>query len=226
MTPLVTLENVGVDFPIRSGRERVRHQVLSGLNLSISRGDRLGIVGKNGVGKSTLLRVIGKILPPSQGAVTWAQSVTVSLLSLGLGFRNELNGRDNAYLSALLQGLQRKEARQILPAIEAFCELGDYFYEPVKTYSSGMRARLGFATSVVTRSKVLLIDEVLAVGDRNFRDKAKQYLKNSFSEDQAVVLVSHIDAQVQEWCRTALLIRTDGTVVHGAASEIISRPDR
>ena len=169
MSMLLTLENVGMHFAVRPDHEAGQHTVFEGINLTLSEGDRLGVVGRNGAGKSTLLRIMAKIYAPATGSVTWAPEVTVSLLSLGLGFKNELTGRDNAYLAGLLQGLTKNDAKQSLSSIEVFCELGDYFDEPVKTYSAGMRARLGFATALLNNASVLLIDEVLSVGDKEFK---------------------------------------------------------
>ena len=205
---LLTLENVGMHFTVRPDHEAGKHTVFEGMNLTLKAGERLGIVGRNGAGKSTLLRIMAKIYAPAIGTVTWAPSVTVSLLSLGLGFKNELTGRDNAYLSGLLQGLTKHDAKLSLISIEEFCELGDYFDEPVKTYSSGMRARLGFATALLNNASVLLIDEVLSVGDKQFRDKARLGLDGAISDDRAVVLVSHLETQVKDFCGSFLEMST------------------
>ena len=204
MSALLTLENVGMHFAVRPDHESGQHTVFEGINLTLNEGDRLGIVGRNGAGKSTLLRIMAKIYAPAAGTVTWAPGVTVSLLSLGLGFKNELTGRDNAYLAGLLQGLTRNDAKRSLSSIEEFCELGDYFDEPVKTYSSGMRARLGFATALLGQADVLLLDEVLSVGDEAFRVKAGQELQTEFSKKRAVVVVSHSREQVESLCSRRL----------------------
>ena len=200
MSALLTLENVGMHFAVRPDHESGQHTVFEGINLTLNEGDRLGIVGRNGAGKSTLLRIMAKIYAPATGTVIWAPGVTVSLLSLGLGFKNELTGRDNAYLAGLLQGLTKNDAKQSLSSIEEFCELGDYFDEPVKTYSSGMRARLGFATALLGQADVLLLDEVLSVGDESFRVKAGQELHTELAEKRAVVVVSHSREQVESLC--------------------------
>ena len=210
MSALLTLENVGMHFAVRPDHESGQHTVFEGINLTLNEGDRLGIVGRNGAGKSTLLRIMAKIYAPATGAVTWAPGVTVSLLSLGLGFKNELTGRDNAYLAGLLQGLTKNDAKQSLVSIEAFCELGDYFDEPVKTYSSGMRARLGFGTTLLNRSAVILIDEILGVGDAPFRAKAREALNQQLSEERSVVLVSHADAQIKSLCDRAIWLDAGG----------------
>ena len=211
MSELITLENVGMHFLVRPDHDSGQHTVLEGINLTLNEGDRLGILGRNGAGKSTLLRIMAKIYAPASGTVAWAPGVTVSLLSLGLGFKNELTGRDNAYLAGLLQGLTKSDAKRSLSSIEEFCELGDYFDEPVKTYSTGMRARLGFATALINNATVLLVDEVLTVGDREFRDKTRSALESRFSNTRAIVLVSHTDTQISSLCHDAVLL-SGGTI--------------
>ena len=211
MSALLTLENVGMHFDVRADHEGGRHTVFEGINLTLNEGDRLGIVGRNGAGKSTLLRIMAKIYSPATGTVTWAPGVTVSLLSLGLGFKNDLTGRDNAYLSGLLQGLSKNDAKRSLERIQEFCELGDYFDEPVKTYSSGMRARLGFATALLNNASILLIDEILSVGDRDFRERASAALIAQFSDYKALVLISHSEHQLTSICNSEAHL-ADGAV--------------
>ena len=222
MSALLTLENVGMQFAVRPDHESGQHTVFEGINLTLKEGDRLGIVGRNGAGKSTLLRIMAKIYAPATGSVIWAPGVTVSLLSLGLGFKAELTGRDNAYLAGLLQGLTKNAAKQCLVSIEAFCELGDYFDEPVKTYSAGMRARLGFATALLNNASVLLIDEVLSVGDKEFREKAKLALEDQFSDRRAIVLVSHTDAQINNLCDSAIFLESAGIAAEGEAGLVVA----
>ena len=216
MSALLTLENVGMQFAVRPDHESGQHTVFEGINLTLKEGDRLGIVGRNGAGKSTLLRIMAKIYAPATGSVIWAPGVTVSLLSLGLGFKNELTGRDNAYLAGLLQGLTKNAAKQCLVSIEAFCELGDYFDEPVKTYSAGMRARLGFATALLNNASVLLIDEVLSVGDKEFREKAQLALEDQFSDRRSVVLVSHSEAHLAGIGNGAICLDRGGITSRGS----------
>ena len=223
MSALLTLENVGMHFDVRADHEGGRHTVFEGINLTLNEGDRLGIVGRNGAGKSTLLRIMAKIYAPATGTVTWAPGVTVSLLSLGLGFKNDLTGRDNAYLSGLLQGLSKNDAKISLERIHEFCELGDYFDEPVKTYSSGMRARLGFATALLNNASVLLIDEVLSVGDKAFREKTGVILESEFSNKRGVVLVSHTEAQIKSVCNFAIWLNGDVVASKGQPDRVIGQ---
>ena len=222
MSALLTLENVGMHFDVRADHEGGCHTVFEGINLTLNEGDRLGIVGRNGAGKSTLLRIMAKIYAPATGTVTWAPGVTVSLLSLGLGFKNDLTGRDNAYLSGLLQGLSKNDAKRSLEQIHEFCELGDYFYEPVKTYSSGMRARLGFATALLNNASVLLIDEVLSVGDNAFRSRAMAALKDQMTKDRGIVIVSHAEQQIKNLCSNAIWLQ-GGRIAEQGEPELVLR---
>ena len=203
MTTLLTLHQVSMHFRSKEGQ---RHTVFDGIDLSLNAGECLAVVGRNGSGKSTLLRVMARILAPTAGSVDWAPGVTASLLSLGLGFNSDLSGRDNAFLSCLLMGLSKKDAAQSLDNIESFCEIGDFFDKPVRSYSTGMRARLGFGTALMNRSSVILIDETLSVGDAFFREKARSALQQEFLENRAVVLVSHAEPQIKQLSsRVALL---------------------
>lgn len=222
MSALMTLSDVAMRFPLASGAGEQQHIVFEGLDFSLSAGECVGLIGRNGVGKSTLLRVMAKILAPSAGKVEWAPGVSASLLSLGLGFRPDLTGEENALLANLLQGMSKRDARQALKDIAAFCELGDYFHQPVRTYSSGMRARLGFATALMNRSQVILIDEVLSVGDQAFKAKARQSLKSQFSEDRAAVVVSHSEQQLRKLCSRVMWLGQSGIQLDGEPEVVLS----
>lgn len=200
MTTILSLENVSMGYSMQGKGAASEHVVFENISLELAAGERLGIVGRNGSGKSTLLRLMAKIFAPTSGRVRWAPGSTVSLLSLGLGFRPDLTGRENALLSCLLQGLSKADARNNLSGIEDFAELGDFFNQPVRTYSTGMRARLGFASALMNRSDAILIDEILSVGDQQFRLKAREALKNQLTEDRGVVVVSHAEEQIKELC--------------------------
>lgn len=219
MTALVRLRNVSMGFAVASAPE---HPVLGDINLQLRAGECLGVVGRNGCGKSTLLRIMARIFAPSAGAVDWAERVSVSLLTLGLGFRWDLSGRENAYLSCLLMGLSRKEAKGALSDIEAFCELDQFFDEPVYKYSSGMRARLGFGTALMNRSRVVLIDETLSVGDAFFREKARVALEQEFTEHRAVVLVSHAEQQLERLCDRAILLDQGKIAAEGLPGAVLA----
>ena len=163
---------------------------------------------------------MAKIFTPTSGLLEWAPGISVSLLSLGLGFRHDLTGRENALFSCLLQGLSKADAKNGLSEIQDFAGLGDFFDRPVKTYSSGMRARLGFASALMNRSDVILIDEVLSVGDQEFRLKAAEALEGQMSEDRGVVIVSHAEQQIKDLCGRAVWLSEKTVSAIGAPTEI------
>ena len=219
MTALVTLRGVSMGFADAPDPAR---PVLGDINLELSAGECLGIVGRNGCGKSTLLRIMARIFAPTAGTVEWAEGVSVSLLTLGLGFRWDLSGRENAYLSCLLMGLSRRDAKQALDEIDAFCELDQFFDEPVHKYSAGMRARLGFGTALMNRARVVLIDETLSVGDAFFREKARVALEQAFAGNRAIVLVSHAEQQVERLCDRAILVDQGKIIAEGPAAAVLA----
>ncbi|GAA5134398.1 hypothetical protein GCM10023339_71060 [Alloalcanivorax gelatiniphagus] len=196
---ILSARNLGVRYKRRGGlfRPARYHQAFSGLTFDLYQGETLALIGRNGAGKSTLLKVLAGILRPDQGCLI-NHGVTVSLLSLQAGFDPELPGTDNAVLSAMLLGYSRAQARACLHRIAAFSELGSFMDEPVKTYSSGMRARLGFSVAMFLSPDVLLIDEALTVGDRSFREKAEREMSKKIHSLQTVVLVSHSESQVDK----------------------------
>ena len=219
MTALLTLTDVSMHFNREADS---RYAVFGGINLTVDAGECVALVGRNGSGKSTLLRVMAKIFAPTSGRVIWAPGVAVSLLTLGLGFRPDLSGRDNAFLSCLLMGLSRDEAKGALEDIETFCELGQFFDEPVNKYSAGMRARLGFGTALMNQSQVVLIDETLSVGDAFFREKARIALEQEFHAHRAFVLVSHAEQQVKRLCNRAILLEQGKITSEGHPNAVLA----
>jgi len=201
METLISLTDVGVRYRRKGNiiRRPSYYQALKSITLDINRGESLGILGKNGAGKSTLLRVISGVLRPDQGKVV-NNGHSVSLLALQAGFDPVLSGRENAILSGMLQGLTRREITSKLGEIHDYAEIGDFFFEPVRTYSTGMRARLGFSIATITRPDVLLIDEVLSVGDQEFRKKSERTLASKIRSGQSVVLVTHSLVQTRLLC--------------------------
>ena len=230
---MLELRDVSLSFPSNKGSfDDGVHHILKSVSFKLYENETLGIIGRNGVGKTTTLRVMADILAPTSGEVRIRPGVSTSLLTIGLGHKVELSGRDNAMLSAMLQGASRREAKGYLEDIKAFSELGDSFEEPVKTYSTGMRSRLGFTTALLTHVDVLLIDEVLSVGDAQFKQKAERALKERISGDQTVVFVSHSLHQVQALCDRVLWIDQGKIRAEGEPEEVIDkysasiRPDR
>lgn len=223
MSTVIDLCDVDLSFALTHGKAHSSNQVLKNINLKLEAGERLGIIGKNGSGKSTLLRVMAKILRPDTGVVTWHPGVSPSLLSLGLGFKPDLSGRDNAYLACILRGLTRRDSLLAVREIEAFCEVGAYFEEPIKSYSVGMRARLGFGTALASKGNVILIDEVLSVGDLAFRRKATAALNDFISGGHAMVLVSHSDQQIASMCNKAVVLDRGRIVFEGVVKDALQQ---
>jgi len=210
--PLISMIDVGIRYK-RKGNVFKRpsyFDALKSINLEINPGESLGILGRNGAGKSTLLRVISGILRPDHGTMI-NNGHSVSLLALQAGFDPVLTGRENAVLSGMLQGLSRREVTSRLDEIHEYSEIGDFFDEPVRTYSTGMCARLGFSIATITRPDVLLIDEVLSVGDQEFRKKSERTLAKRIRSGQSVVLVTHSLAQSQLLCDRVVRIE-DGVI--------------
>lgn len=197
-----------------------RHRVFSDLSFSVLQGETLGIVGRNGAGKSTLLRLLAGVLEPDKGKIN-RHHHSVSLLSLNLGLDPQLNGIDNAILSALLLGIDKKQAKNNLEKIIEFSELGQAVYDPVKTYSSGMKTRLGFSIAIHLQPSVLLIDEVLGVGDLEFRRKSSNILNNKINSSQTVVLVSHNMQQIRDLCDKVMWIENGQLKRIGATMQVL-----
>ena len=204
---LIRARNVSVRFP--SGGWWLRGRSFTALrevSFEINHGEIFGVMGRNGCGKTTLLRVLAGAARASSGTLEEfsPRPLSKALLSLGFGFDRYLSGRENALLSAMLQGMSRRDAEARLDAIHEFSELEDFFDQPVLRYSSGMRSKLGFATAMTLDVDVLLVDETLSVGDDAFRQKAQEAMRQRMARSQAVVFVSHNSAQVQKLCKTAI----------------------
>lgn len=220
---MLELENVCLSYSSRrSTFDHGSHHVLDSVSLKLYEGETLGIIGRNGVGKTTMLRLMAGIFAPTSGMVRQHPGKTSALLTIGLGFRPDLSGRDNAMLAAMLQGATAKQARSYLESIKEFSELGDSFEERAKTYSAGMLARLGFTTALMTHVDILLIDEVLSVGDAQFREKAQAAMIERISGDQTVVFVSHMDNQVQDICNRAVCISQGRILAEGDPAEVLA----
>jgi lipopolysaccharide transport system ATP-binding protein len=196
------------------------YHALKGVSFSIKRGEILGVLGRNGCGKSSLLRILAGIVEPTSGTLQFNAEHTRLLLGLGVGFDPNLSGRDNALLSAMFQGHGKKSAERILPQIQEFSELGEFFDRPVRTYSAGMRLRLGFSVALVNEVDLLLIDEVMAVGDPHFRVKAEKAMETKLRGDHAVVFVSHNIDLVAKICTRAIWIDHGVLRAEGGVAEV------
>ncbi len=220
---MLALEDVSLSYQSRRRSfDHGSHHVLNGVSLKVYEGETLGIIGRNGVGKTTMLRLMAGILAPTRGKVRQHPGKASSLLTIGLGFRPDLSGRDNAMLAAMLQGATAKQARNYLEEIKEFSELGDSFDERVKTYSSGMLARLGFTTALKTHVDILLIDEVLSVGDAQFREKAEAAMKSRISGGQTVVFVSHMEGQIRDICSRAVCLHEGEILAEGDPAQVLT----
>lgn len=213
--PLIALQDVGFTYKTLEGMLKVRKfQALKSIDLVVLPGETLGVIGSNGSGKSTLLKILARIYRPDVGSITF-NTKKISLLSLGLGFDPNLSGVDNAILSSMLLGATLKESKRMVDGVMEFSELGEFARRPVRTYSSGMRARLGFSVALNMQADVLLIDEALAVGDANFRVKSERAIVEKVTSSQTVVLVSHSEAQIKRLCDRAIWIDKGRIVVEG-----------
>jgi lipopolysaccharide transport system ATP-binding protein len=214
-TPLISLIDVGFTYRTATSLMKVdKFQALKSINLEILSGETLGIIGSNGSGKSTLLRILARIFAPDAGKIVF-NAKKISLLSLALGFDPRLAGKENAILSSMLLGATLKEANEMIPDIIEFSELGEFASHQVRTYSSGMRARLGFSVALKMQTDVLLIDEALAVGDANFKAKSERAIVEKVTSLQTVVLVSHSVAQINRLCDRAVWLDKGEIVVTG-----------
>jgi ABC-type polysaccharide/polyol phosphate transport system ATPase subunit len=191
------------------------------VSLRLLHGESLAVIGPNGAGKSTLLQVLAGIIRPSEGVVDVRGHVS-GLLTLGAGFDKELSGIDNILLGGAFLGLDDEVTRQLLPSIIEYAELGEFIDAPLKTYSSGMRARLGFAIATSVDPDILLLDEVLATGDAAFRAKSKARVIDIVKAAKAVVLVTHDMSWVTEYCNRALLIEQGQVVMEGEPAAVVA----
>lgn len=210
---MLELSDVSLSFHSKKTTfEHGLHHVLDSVSLKLYQGETLGIIGKNGCGKTTILRLMAGILAPDRGIVNQRPDASSALLTIGLGFKPLLSGRDNAVIAAMLQGSTQRQAESYLSEIKEFSELGDSFEEPVKTYSSGMKSRLGFTTALMTHVDIMLIDEILSVGDAHFRQRAEAALRERIEGEQTVVFVSHSEPQVQTLCDRVVWL-SDGRII-------------
>ncbi len=201
------------------------YYALKKVSLDLRDGETLGVVGKNGAGKSTLLRLLAGVYVPDEGSITRAGTIS-SLLSLGTGFQPSLTGYDNIFLNALLLGLKEPEVFQKIPEIIEFSELGDAIHDPIKTYSSGMATRLGFSIAANIKSDIILIDEVLGVGDKDFKKKSQEKLEQLLGEARSVVIVSHSMEDIRRYCSRVIWLEQGQIIKEGPTEEVIKAYER
>lgn len=196
-------------------------RALNNVDLRFDTGDRIGLIGHNGAGKSTLLRTMAGIYPPTSGEVR-SEGKIVPLLDISLGMDENSTGMQNIRLRGLLLGMSDSEIRAKQQSIADFCELGDYLDLPLRTYSSGMRVRLAFAVSTAVDAEILLLDEVMGVGDASFMHKAQDRLADLHSRAEIVVLAMHANAEIRKVCNKALWMDRGHVRAFGAVEEVVS----
>lgn len=191
------------------------------VSFTVNGGDRVGVIGRNGSGKSTLLRVIGGIYPPDEGEVLVRGSVSTQF-SLGAGFQTELSGVDNIYLNGILMGLSKRELDDLLDDIIEFADIGEFITMPVKTYSTGMHSRLGFAIAINVHRDIVLIDEILGVGDAEFYKKCEERLEKIVGE-RTILLVSHNMDSIRKFANKAIWLDKGQIVAQGEPDDVIAQ---
>mgnify|MGYP002532545580 CR=1 FL=1 len=202
----------------RSRKEK--REILKNINLTIKNGEAVGLIGVNGSGKSTLLKLMTKIIYPNEGKITTYGKLT-SLLELGAGFHPDFSGRENIYFNASIFGLTKKQIDDRLEKIIEFSELGTYIDNPVRTYSSGMYMRLAFAVAINVDADILLVDEVLAVGDQHFQEKCIAKMKELKEQGKTMVFVTHSLGTVKDFCNRAVWLNKGEIKMDGTPDEVI-----
>ena len=205
-----------------SRNRKEKREVLKGINLSIKKGEAVALIGTNGSGKSTLLKLMTKILYPNSGAIEVNGKLT-SLLELGAGFHPDFSGRENIYFNASIFGLTKKEIDERLEEIIKFSELKNYIDNPIRTYSSGMFMRLAFAVAINVNADILLVDEILSVGDEHFQNKCIEKMLELKNQGKTMVFVTHSMESVKKLCNRAIWLYNGEIEMDGEAEEVIKK---
>lgn len=236
MKPLVEVKNARVTYRIRHGasptlketviqsikREKldVEIEALKEVSFAVNPGETLAVVGRNGAGKSTLLKLLARVLPPTSGQVI-VRGTVAPMIELGAGFNGELTGRENVVLYGTLLGRKPKEMEARADEIADWADIRESIDLPLRTYSSGMVAKLAFAVATDTKSDVILVDEVLSVGDAQFQEKSKERMKNFFEGESAVILVTHDEKSVRELASKAIWIDHGKVMQYGEVDRVL-----
>ena len=219
---IMRLADVGVSYDSRLKFWRLPNRwALQGIDLDIFRGESIGIIGANGAGKSTLVKVLAGIINPDQGQVV-RYSRSMMLLSLRVGMMMHLSGRENAIISGMMLGMRRRDMLGAMQEIIEYSELGDFIDRPLRTYSAGMRARLGFAVACQAKPQVLLLDEVLGVGDSAFRKKSSATMASMIQSDKTVIIVSHQEETLKKLCSRVVWLENGRIRESGSSSDVVS----
>ena len=218
----MSLQGVTLEYPIP--RKYLKDMVLpSGvrdITFDVKKGEVLGIIGRNGSGKSTLLKMMAGVFPPDSGKILTKGSVSL-LAGVGVGFHKELTGRENAYLYGALMGRSKGQIDELIDEIQTFAELKHHFDRPIRTYSSGMKSRLGISVATAFKPDLLLIDEVLGVGDASFRKKSEERVKQLIADSGTVVIVSHSMGLLSSICSRILLLENGSIHTLGNPKEVL-----
>lgn len=221
MSVILELKKVGVAY--HRGRNpfgREKYWALKDVSFTLKQGETLGVIGRNGVGKSTLLKLVAGIIAQDRGELI-SSAARASLLSLQVGFSPQLTGRENAILSGMLLGESRAHIEAAMDRIIRFSELNDFIDEPVGSYSMGMKARLGFSVAMQVKPDILLIDEVLGVGDAEFKKKSADEIKSLIQSECSVILVSHNTNVMRTLCDRVVWLEDGKTKLQGKAADVI-----
>jgi ABC-type polysaccharide/polyol phosphate transport system ATPase subunit len=239
----IALDRVSLQFPLYQGssrslkktllalakvrsltrdHNRIVVQALDEISLSIAHGERIGLIGPNGAGKTTLLRVLAGVYEPTEGLVEVGGRVS-ALLDVNLGLNPDATGNENIVMRGLYSGLHPSEIRRMAPAIADFTELGEFLHMPVRTYSAGMTARLGFAVATAVDPEILLMDEWLLAGDARFLDKAQQRINDLVRQSQILVLASHALDIIEHWCSKVIWLDRGRIMMIGEPAVVLPR---
>ena len=216
MTVVMRLDGITLEYPVprQYRKENIQPSGVRNISLKIEEGEVLGIIGRNGSGKSTLLKMMAGVFPPDAGTIATRGSVSL-LAGVGVGFHKELTGRENAYLYGALMGRTTEQIDQLIEEIQSFAELDHHFDRPIRTYSSGMKSRLGISVATAFKPDLLLIDEVLGVGDASFRKKSERRVKEMISESGTVVIVSHSLGMLKTICDRIVVLDCGSILYEG-----------
>ncbi|MCL7487085.1 MAG: ATP-binding cassette domain-containing protein [Desulfobulbaceae bacterium] len=220
----MNLVSVAVAYRVRAGFMKQKTVwALKDVSFNVYEGETLGIIGRNGAGKSTLLQVLSGIITPDKGTIsTVKKNFNPMLLSLQTGFVGALTGRENIILSGLFYGIEPQRMQKMLDKVVEFSGLGPFIDQAVNTYSTGMRARLGFAVAIHSDPDAILIDEVLGVGDIDFKEKSTVAMKEKISSDKTVIIVTHNPKTLMELCDRVVLIENGKSTMEGTAEEVLA----
>ena len=220
MTTAMRISNITLEYPVlrRYRKENFQPSGIRNITLDVAKGEILGVIGRNGSGKSTLLKLMAGVFPPDTGTISIGGSVSL-LAGVGVGFHKDLTGRENAYLYGALMGRTQQQIDLLIDEIQEFAELRHHFDRPLRTYSSGMKSRLGISVATAFKPDILLIDEVLGVGDVAFREKSQSKVKELIRDSGSVVIVSHSMGLLKSIC-TKLLVLENGEIEHYGDVEI------